>query len=81
MNSMDYSSTNISFLKDSMTKKKPRNLSTDIFAKNTGILINIYMLRHAMHLIIIYEQVILFKRICSVCNKLKKRLTNLLTGW
>lgn len=78
---MDYSSTNISFLKDSMTKKATRNLSTDLFTKNTGILINIYMLRHAMHLIIIYKQVIRFKRIFSVCNKLKKRLTNLLIGW
>lgn len=47
---MDYSSTNISFLKDSMTTKKTRNLSTDLFTKNTGIIINIYMLRHAMHL-------------------------------
>lgn len=49
---MDYSSTNISFLKDSMTTKKTRNLSTDLFTKNTGIIINIYMLRHAMHLIV-----------------------------
>ena len=81
---MGYSSTNISFLDVSITKKTVTNLSTDLFIKNTDSHQYVHAtLCHPSYRkkSIIYGQVIRFKRIFSVSNKLKKRLSNLVIGW